>query len=1135
MSTPTRKLWSGWSLTPRKSEEKGKGLDFAENSRKCLDGEESGSINLQEKVAKLETELFEYQYNMGLLLIEKKEWTTKYEEVKHALEEANDSYKREREANSIAISEAEKREDSLRKALGVEKQCVLDLEKALREMRSEYAEIKFTADSKLAEANALVTSVEEKSLEVEAKLHAADAKLAEASRKSSEVERKLHELKTQENALRRERSSFNVERESHESTLSKQREDLREWERKLQEGEERLADGRRLLNQREQRANEADKIMTQKQTELEASQRKIDTANSVLNEKEEDISRRLAGLSLKEKEIDEMRKSLDLKEKKLHELEEKLDAKEREEIQKLVDEHKATLDAKEEEFKLEMKQRRESQDEELKSKVIELEKKEAEIYHMEEKVKKREQALEKKSEKVKEKEKDLESKLKALKEREKSVKVEEKNLANERKQILSDKDELIALQAELENVRADIEKSQLKLNEDQEQLKITEAERLELTRLQSELKQETDKCRLQQDLLLKETEDLKKEREKFEKEWDELDVKRAEIKKELEELNEQKRSFEKLKRSEEERMNKEKIETEYYVNRELEALKVARESFSASMDHEKSVLDEKLQNERSQLIHDFELRKSKLEADMQKKQEEMESGLLEREKLFEDHRERELNNINYLREVARRDMEELKLERSRLQKEKQEISANKEHLEEQQLEMRRDIDALVALSSKLKAQRVAFLKEREQFVEFIKKQENCTSCGKSIGEFELSGLQSLTEVDNFEDPPLPTVAQDYLRENIQGTSEMPGNELSPGIVNSGVSVSGGGTMSWLRKCTSKILKFSPGKKIEPTGLQDMIEESALPENSVKETPNASLLHREIQQDMPLFKGDASEDPILELDNSTREVETGKDIVEDSENSNVKIGQRRSVKRGGVPRGRKTSSGKANGSVEISINTNEESEKESGLLGTGVNRNSKKRSRAHASQGTASEQGDDYSEGNSDSVTGGSRRKRRQKAAPLIQNPGQSRYNLRRPKSAAVATTNGSLSHNASRIQETRHSKVAQTSPLEIIDGEVQSVEVVHQTVVETPIEIKDAAADKQDSNAEMANNLVDIGFSEEVNETSEVPKEDYDVDQGYRTDEDHGIGDNDEGDEDEEAEHPGEVSIGKKIWTFITT
>ncbi|XP_060194703.1 nuclear matrix constituent protein 1-like isoform X1 [Lycium barbarum] len=1125
MSTPPRKLWTGWLATPRTEPvDKGK------------------SVNMDQEplIHKLEKELFDYQYNMGLLLIEKKEWSSKFEEVKQALEESNEAYRREQAAHSIAISEVEKREENLRKALGVEKQCVRELDKELCEMRSGYAETKYTADSKLAEANALATSVEEKSLEVEAKLRAVDAKLAEVNRKSSEVERKLNEVNAQENALRRERSSIIAEREAYETNLSRQREDLHEWERKLQAAEERLADGRRLLNQREQRANDTDRILRQKQNDLEDEQKTIDTANSVLRKKEDDMSSRLANLTHKEKELEDVRKGLEIKEKELLDLQEKLNIKERDGIQNLMDEHRSVMHSKEEEFELELRQRRASLDEELKGKVLELEKKETEVNHMEEKIKKREQAIEKKMEKVKEKEKDNELKLKTLKEKEKSLRNEEKNLETERKQIVPEKENLLALKAEIENVRADLEKQQMKISEDTEQLKITEDERMEHARLQSELKQEIDKYRLLREDLLKEAEDLKQEKERFEREWEELDEKRSEIKIDLQELNEQRKNFEKLKRTEEERIGKEKLETENYVQRELEALRVAKETFEATMDHEKSLLAEQARSEKSQLHHAFEQQKRELESDMQRKQEEMESALHVREKFFEEERQRELSNIEYLKEIAHREMEEMKLARVGLEKDKQEISANKGILEVQQLEMKKDIDVLVGLSRKLKDQRLAYIKERDRFIDFVKQQKSCSSCGEGIRVIDFSDLQVLAEAESFEAPPLPSVAEEYLKDGLQGSSGRTSAELSPGA----------GTMSWLRKCTSKILKFSPSKNTGNAASDCLIDGTSLSEKCGGISPN-KLSNEGNPMDLATSMN-VLDDEKLQQGDGIREVEVGQDVVEDSQHSNMKAGQRRPIKKG---RGSSSKTAKAadtmavlekvpkegenmhaNGSLETSVNMNEESQRESGLL-RGAPRNSRKRSHMHRSQGTASEIDGNDSERQSDSVAS-SRRKRRQQAAPSVQGHVERRYNLRRPRSAAPATSNGPLPDPVSQAQEENWNSKASPEAPQVDnsedDGKERNFSTGHPMAAESPF---NDAVDNQESSANMANELVDgTGLSEEVNETPKQPSA-----YGVNGDEEEGSDDSDDdssdGDESDEEgiEHPGEVSVGKKIWTFITT
>lgn len=61
---------------------------------------------------------------MGLLILEKKELTSRYEQIKASSEAAEILHKRDQAAHLSAFGEAKKREDSLKKALDIEKECL---------------------------------------------------------------------------------------------------------------------------------------------------------------------------------------------------------------------------------------------------------------------------------------------------------------------------------------------------------------------------------------------------------------------------------------------------------------------------------------------------------------------------------------------------------------------------------------------------------------------------------------------------------------------------------------------------------------------------------------------------------------------------------------------------------------------------------------------------------------------------------------------------------------------------------------------------------------------------------------------------------------------------------------------------
>ncbi|CAK7326495.1 unnamed protein product [Dovyalis caffra] len=1132
---------------------------------------------LLEKVSRLENELFDYQYNMGLFLIEKKEWSSKNEELRQAWTETEEILKREQSAHSIVLSEVEKREENLRKALSIEKQCVGELEKALHDLQEEHLLIKQVSDTKLADAKALAAGIEEKSLEVEEKMHIAESKLAEVNRKCSELDMKLQEVEARENLLQRERLSFNTEREAHKATFYKQREELQEWERKLQKGEESLCELQRTLSQREEKANENERVLNQKEVDLVEAEKKIDLSLAKLKEREDDVNNQLLDLVTQEKEADSLRSTLETKEKELLAWEEKLSARERVEVQELLDEHRTILEAKIQEADLQLEKKRKNLEEELRSKADAVKLHETEILHREEKLGKQDLALDKKSDRVKDKEKDLDARLKVVKEKDKSMKAEQKKLELQKKQLLSDEVSVQLLKDDCEKLRAEIAQQELQIGEESENIKIANNERSEYLRLQAELKQELETRRRQVELLLKEGEDLELERVKFEQEWKVLEEKRAQISKEQKDIVRERERLKKMKNAEGERLKKEENAMQEYAQRELEAVRLEKESFEARKRHEQLVLSEKAENAHIQMVQDFDSERSNFETGLINRREEMEKAQRGRERGFRILKERELNTINNLKEVAQREMEEIESERRALDKERQEVVKNKEKLEEQQYGIKKDINELGILSKKLQKQREQVISERNHFLSFVEKHKSCKNCGDGTREFVLSDLQP-PHMEDRENIPLPKVSDEFFRNDEGGVdvSDILNIKRSPG---EDLGSNSQGHISWLRKCTSKIFSISSTRKIQhvstptiergcPSSPLCVDMEERVEGSTIKEAVKVSAIHVDearvsfgtaddsvdIQhrQSDGIKKG-AGGGYSVSLDDQSYMDSKMQDMPEDSEQSELKRGRRKPGRRkkAGLGRTRSVKAVVEDAKLFIgesleetehnsSVQPNDISHTSDESRGTSVSKKSasnvaRKRQRVP----TESEQDVGDSEGRSESVTAGGRRKRQQLVAPAAPTPGQKRYNLRRHKTAGttLATqassdlTKGEKTADGDAAAEpTRNTETAPVLSLGVTSENHKPSNSVNVTTLKSVELSPDKVVRFQTADVDdQADAAKSVGITEMSEEVNGIPEYEDEAENDSTIHEDE-----DDYDEDE-LQHPGEVSIGKKIWTFFTT
>ncbi|XP_057528626.1 nuclear matrix constituent protein 1-like [Amaranthus tricolor] len=1102
---------------------------------------------LLDKMSRLEKELFDYQYNMGLLLIEKKDLVSKAENLEQEYSEAQEIVKRERVAHMIAVSEAEKREESFKNALIAERKCVVDLERAMRDIHEDHAKAKATSETTVTDLNAHMDELRKRKLDVEEKACSVDAKLAELDRQNFELDRKLQDLEDRENILYREKLSLTQDRESHESNFRRRKEDVLEWERRLQEGEQRLCESRRILNEREEKLHAIDVSSKVKESKMEKLQMEIDLANGTLKKVEADVKNELTDLNLKEKKVEAMKCELEARQKKVHEQEKKLDARERVELEKLLNEHKVVLNTKMHEFESDIKQKGTALEEELKSRLEALDQKEAEINHLEAKLSKREQAVEKKSERVKEKEKNIEANHKFMKEQEKSLKAEEKRLKMEKEQINAEKESFETLSREIDILRNNVRKQELHIEEELKSLEDAEKERTEYIRLQSNLKQEIDSVRRQTELIEKEAADLKLERVKFEKDWEALDEKRAVVDIELKTLAENKANFEKLRDSEEERLKRERADDEERLRLESESIILLKESFEATMENEKLMLADKDNKEYTLMCEDFEKQKQDLYNEMHKRREEWGKLIEEKERAFEERQLRERRDLKQLKDDAEKRRGEMELERHRLEKEREEMELNKQRLEETGIDIFKDIEVLESLSKKLKKQREQLVSERDNFGALIEKIKCCNNCGDSAKAFLCSDLQLAAEEGPLDFRSLSRDTQNNVKDEDDASRDLnKGKSILHEADRNPPQLSG--QMSVLRKCASVIFNLSPQSAAYSQADGNVREQTSASENVNVRAQSSAIdelgLTHEIGKEGILFA--ESNDKENNVDNSLP-VEPNFD--EGSQKSDVKNGQRQPGKKRGAGVWR-TYSVKAvvedaeaflrNEKLEVQPNDSTSGNQEKNLSDDiAPNTNARKRRLSQASKLTESEQDVDNSEGNADSVTTAKRKKRGQGVASALPTPGQKRYYLRHH---AVPVTE----HKVTRKQQTK--KAVQNldeTPVQSLDVDVESDRMLHLVEISNAISIEFSDKDHAAADAERSveNRLVsaEVKTAEdtmprpsEINEISENVEEDTRSMVNENEDED----DYSEVEEDENEDyhdHPGQASIGKKLWRFLTT
>ncbi|BAC10761.1 putative nuclear matrix constituent protein 1 (NMCP1) [Oryza sativa Japonica Group] len=747
-------------------------------------------------ISRLESEIYQYQHNLGLVLMERKELTSKHEQLRAASESAEIMHKRERAAQQSALAEARKKEENLKKSLGIQKECVANLEKALHDMRGETAETKVSYESKLAEALQLMEAAHKKFDEAEEKLLLAKSLEAESIRTHNAALRSLHDIDDREDQLRRDRISCELENEAKEKEISLQRKSLNDMKKILHEKEEVLLKEQALLNQRDENILERLAYVTHSEKRVEEEKNILEAERKVLLEEKYKLELKMEAIVSREEALIQKESLLDKRESELLILQETIASKERAEIERLNQEQAIALERRKHDFESEMANKQMSFDAAMEVTRNALHQRECALSEQESVVVQRSQNLDLQLAELASKEKALAGRSDELKEEEEKLLLHREAIHNE---LQKEREEIQRIKSDLEKEKAFFEEEKREAIQAQQDLAITQADRDELLTLQMKLKEEIDSLRAQKRELMADADRLQAEKERFEIEWELIDEKKEELQKEAIRIAEERRAITEYLKNESDIIKQEKDNLRVQFKSNSETLSREHKEFMSKMQQEHASWLSKIQQERQDLKRDIDIQRVELLNSAKARQMEIDSYLREREEEFEQKKAKELEHINSQKEMINTKLEHVAVELQKLKDERKEATLERERREQELSEIKGTIEALNNQREKLQEQRKLLHSDREAITVQIQQLNVLEELKIDSENKQLSLLQhdksklgsDINVKDNHHDNSHSSPKQRFGRKL----------DLSP------VST----PISWVRKCAQVIFKRSPEK------------------------------------------------------------------------------------------------------------------------------------------------------------------------------------------------------------------------------------------------------------------------------------------------------------------------------------